>query len=61
MGNCLTGMSKVVRELRLKKCHSSCCSIEFEGGTPPSSPTSENYKDKKEKKVNKARQSTQSV
>ena len=38
MGNCLKGLSKVVRELRLKRCHSSCCDITIEGGSGPRSP-----------------------
>jgi hypothetical protein len=37
---CLTDFAKIIKALRLKRCKSSCCNVEFEGSTssPPVSP-----------------------
>lgn len=37
---CLTDFAKIIKALRLKRCKSSCCNVEFEGSssTPPASP-----------------------
>jgi hypothetical protein len=38
---CLSGLAKIIKSLRFKKCHSSCCDIEIEGSSsPPNSPPS---------------------
>jgi len=46
MGKCFEGLAKVLKSLSIKKCHSSCCQIDMEGGnSTPTSPTSKRNSD----------------
>jgi hypothetical protein len=42
MVNCFQGIATILRALRLKKCHSSCCDIEIEVASPPVTPATKN-------------------
>ena len=42
MVNCFKGIATILKALRLKKCHSSCCDIEIEVASPPATPATKN-------------------
>ena len=42
MTNCFKGIATILKALRLKKCHSSCCDIEIEVASPPATPATKN-------------------